>query len=75
METLDDVSGELKECALWAKENNLPLSEAKNRFAQYAVLCGISNTGVFSEGVVFKGEMHWILFGSLIAAQRISIFP
>lgn len=41
--------------ASWARENNLPVSEAKTRFAQYAVLCGITNSGVFGEGVVFKG--------------------
>ncbi len=40
---------------VWARENDLPVSEARTRFAQFAILCGITNAGVFGDGIVFKG--------------------
>lgn len=39
----------------WARENHVPISEARQRFAQYAVLRAISSSAFLRKSLVFKG--------------------
>ncbi len=39
----------------WAAANNVSVDEARLRFAQYGVLCGIAGVRPLQEGLVFKG--------------------
>jgi predicted nucleotidyltransferase component of viral defense system len=41
--------------SVWAATNNLSVDEARVRFAQYGVLCGIASVRPLQEGLVFKG--------------------
>lgn len=43
------------EVAAWAKERGVTLAEARQRFAQYAVLRGIASSATLREMLVFKG--------------------
>ncbi len=43
------------EIGAWARESGVPLSEARQRFAQYAILRGIASSASLRELLVFKG--------------------
>ena len=39
----------------WARENRVPISEARQRFAQYAILRAIASSAFLKKSLVFKG--------------------
>src|SRR5262249_48431795 len=41
--------------AAWARANHVTAAEARHRFAQYVVLCGIASVPSLRESMVFKG--------------------
>ena len=41
--------------AAWARENRVTVAEARQRFAQYVVLCGIASVPSLRANLVFKG--------------------
>ena len=43
------------EVAAWARENRVPMPEARQRFAQYAILRSIASSAALREVLVFKG--------------------
>lgn len=45
----------MADLGIWAETNGVSVDEARRRFAQYGVLCGISSAPALRTGIVFKG--------------------
>lgn len=45
----------MAELGSWAADNHATGAEARQRFAQYVILCGIASAPLLREGLVFKG--------------------
>ena len=43
------------EIRAWSEVNNIPVAEARVRFAQYGVVCGVSRSSSLRQSLVFKG--------------------
>jgi len=50
-----DFPTSFEEIAAWAGENSVPVSEARQRFAQYAILRGIASSASLRDLLVLKG--------------------
>ncbi|MDQ3780192.1 MAG: nucleotidyl transferase AbiEii/AbiGii toxin family protein [Chloroflexota bacterium] len=40
---------------MWSEANSIPVAEARVRFAQYGVICGVANSASLRQSLVFKG--------------------
>ena len=45
----------MADLGVWAETNGVSVDEARQRFAQYGVLCGIASVPALRTGIVFKG--------------------
>ncbi len=51
----DGFPRSVRDLATWAVSNGIPIEEARRRFAQYVVLCGIAGIRPLQRSLVFKG--------------------
>jgi hypothetical protein len=63
--------GSFKEIAAWAAANHVPVTEARQRYAQYGILQSIAGSKALSDALVFKGAMLLISCGNPTEARWI----
>lgn len=51
----DGYPRSIRDLAAWADRSQITIDEARRRFAQYVVLCGIADIRPLRETLVFKG--------------------